>query len=233
MAEGTRHVLECEPSAKKRKLVSVLDMQRSGASTRSPSVVPIPVNLAETFKDAVIDWVIEDSIPFHMIEGPAFRHMLALVSPGLTETLLPKSANTIKAWVEERFAGQADQIRERITANYWTFPSLQNPDPSKRVPVADVLSPEDWHILKEVKAQLEPFEVITKRFEYRKPLFCESFLIDGLPMHRLARVLPRHREKSSLQSRPQHQDERNERTGRLPAYGITKPVFLADPGPAQ
>ncbi|KAK3361687.1 hypothetical protein B0T24DRAFT_113150 [Lasiosphaeria ovina] len=53
----------------------------------------------------------------------------------------------------------------------WCFHSSRETNPAKVILAADVLTAEDWLILVEIMTQLEPFNVITKKFESKKPLF--------------------------------------------------------------
>lgn len=123
---------EPQPSNRRNRYTSVLEQQRTAASTREQTVVSISRPLADAFKDAVINWVANDCIPFSMIESPYFRYMMSLVSPGLTESLLPASANTIRAWIDEKFASQLEQLRGKLAASQhrkhisfdgWTSPN--------------------------------------------------------------------------------------------------------------
>ncbi|KAK0733188.1 hypothetical protein B0T26DRAFT_683073 [Lasiosphaeria miniovina] len=141
--------------------------------------------------------------------------------------------------------------RLRDVFDYWCFQSSHEADPAKVVPADDVLTPEDWPVLKEITTQLEPLKVVTNRFEAQGPLICEviptmyhlvdefsnrrrtfapaqAYLCTCPPRSRWQSRPSRSRTKLSLRC-PQHQGEYKGRSECPHTFKITKLLPLAVP----
>ena len=115
---------ESEPPTKKRR--TVLQQQRD--ATR----IPVARSAEDCFKEAIVDWVVSNNIPFRGIENGAFRDILMLLNPSLTRALLPESHHTVKAWVQARYHCEFDVIKtmlaggitkRHLSFDLWTSPN--------------------------------------------------------------------------------------------------------------
>jgi hypothetical protein len=64
-------------------------------------------------------------------------------------------------------------IRLKPCVEIYCERSVRDRDPARRLPTEDLLDADDWATLASVKALLEPFKRVTKRFEGEKPYFSE------------------------------------------------------------
>ena len=77
--------------------VSIIDQLHGGGA------VVAPFN-PKTFREKLICFIAICHIPFAIVEHPAFRDLFLYASPPLRgNDILPKSGNTIKAWLLELY----------------------------------------------------------------------------------------------------------------------------------
>jgi hypothetical protein len=95
---------------------------------RSAELAAVNASLSpEEFKKRLVEWVVEDNLPFTVVESARFR---PLFSPG---TMIP-SANTIKRETMKCYQEQGACVRDRLcnagskislTLDCWTSPNTQ------------------------------------------------------------------------------------------------------------
>src|SRR5215471_12837900 len=83
------------------------------------------------FKHDLTTWIAVSRQAFLVIQEPKFREMIADLSIE-AESIIPKSANTIRSWVVSEFQKQKEILKERLqqarsrihlSIDIWTSPS--------------------------------------------------------------------------------------------------------------
>lgn len=83
------------------------------------------------FRHDLTTWIAVSCQAFLVIEEPTFREMIASLS-SKAESIIPKSANTVRSWVVNEFQKQKEALRERLqqarsrihlSMDIWTTPS--------------------------------------------------------------------------------------------------------------
>lgn len=86
----------------------------------------------QRFRSTLLGWLAGANIPFSGIEHPLFRQLLCLMNKDLLQEVLPRSSDTVRAWMKVEFEAQKEALKDELagslykkhlTFDLWTSPN--------------------------------------------------------------------------------------------------------------
>lgn len=75
-----------------------------------------PITTQQRFRRLLVNWVADSDIPFRVVEHQYFRDLLSILNTDQTDCLLPKSQNTLRAWMRTEYEIHLYTIKSALLA---------------------------------------------------------------------------------------------------------------------
>ncbi|KAM7210618.1 hypothetical protein V8F06_013992, partial [Rhypophila decipiens] len=75
-----------------------------------------PITTQQRFRRLLVNWVADSDLPFRVVEHQYFRDLLSILNADQTDYLLPKSHNTLRAWMRSEYETHLNTIKSALLA---------------------------------------------------------------------------------------------------------------------